>query len=435
MANVNMNERDIVEALNKMSQEDFKRLMNTHASQIKAESNQELIEKAVIVSTALSSTGKLNPRQAAKFAQYVFDLTELTGKARTFTFRNEQMDIDKIGVHKRVAEKFTEKTDPGIRRGVTHSKVSLNPKKIMVPFEISDDYLLTNIEGLTVEELIVKMMATQFANDLEDLYINGDIKRTPQIQGDIEEGGSTTNYVRDEFLGLTDGWLRRADAGNLYNALNSADVRKVMAGALKTLPKKYKKRRNGLEWVAAPDLVVNLIQNLTTAGTPLSDAAFLGQIAALTPYGIPILDPPMMDMRPLIVEEKTFTGANSTVNLRYQNVTDVVVIVNTLGNTPTAAYALTTDYTQSLANGTVTQTGGGGIGANETVLIRYRANPQLLLTYPSNLMLGIGLDVTVETDRNIFTQCNQWAITAKVDANIEEVDAVVKVHNIQDAFI
>jgi hypothetical protein len=436
MGQVALTEYQIKEELEKMDTDDFVRLLHTQSSVLKAESNQELIEKAVIVTTALAASGKLNPKQAQKFINYVFDLTELSGKARTFSFRNEQMDIDKISVHKRVAVKFTEKTDPALRRGVNHSKVSLAPVKFMVPFEISDDYLLINIEGLSVEETIVKMMAIQFANDLEDLYINGDKVGRPALESDLVEGGSTTAYIRDTFLGSVDGWLRRADFGTQYNAANSANVKNIMAGALKALNKKYKKRRSGLTWIASPDLIVNLTQNLTEFNSPLADLAFMGQIQKLTPYGVPVIEAPVFDLRPVVTQTVTFTGSGSTVSLRYGHIANLVVIVNTLAGTPTNAYVPTTDYTFNATTGTITHAGvGSGIGATETVLLAYTVNPQLLLTYPSNLLVGLGLDVTIESDRQIFTQCNQWAMTVKADANLEEVEAMVKAYDIQDAFI
>lgn len=47
-----------------------------------------------------------------------------------------------------------------------------------------------------------------------------------------------------------------------------------------------------------------------------------------------------------------------------------------------------------------------------------------------NLITAIGRDIRIEKDRDIFARLNQWAITTKVDAQFEEVDAVVKAYNI-----
>ena len=63
--------------------------------------------------------GKLNPAQSDKFIDYVIDETVLKDNARIVRFRNEPLDIDKIGVGKRVAVAKAEASDPGVRRGIT----------------------------------------------------------------------------------------------------------------------------------------------------------------------------------------------------------------------------------------------------------------------------------------------------------------------------
>ena len=70
-------------------------------------SNQELIEKAVIATDAISSSGKLNPAQADKFIDFVMDLTGLGNMARVVRFTNESLNVDKIGVGTRVFQKRT----------------------------------------------------------------------------------------------------------------------------------------------------------------------------------------------------------------------------------------------------------------------------------------------------------------------------------------
>ena len=113
--------------------------------------NEELVQKAIVTTDAIASSGKLNPAQANKFIDYVRDESVLKNNARVVRFRNESLDIDKIGVGSRVAMPATEAADPALRRGITTSKVSLAPKTIIVPFEISDEFDMTNIEGDSVK--------------------------------------------------------------------------------------------------------------------------------------------------------------------------------------------------------------------------------------------------------------------------------------------
>ena len=66
-------------------------------------SNEDLVQKAVITAAdALASSGKLNAAQSDKFIDYVIDETALKDNARIVRFRNETLDIDKIGVGRRV---------------------------------------------------------------------------------------------------------------------------------------------------------------------------------------------------------------------------------------------------------------------------------------------------------------------------------------------
>lgn len=190
-------------------------------------SNEQLVQKAVVTTDAIAASGKLNPAQATKFISYVFDLTSLKDNARIVKFTNETMEIDKIGVGKRVAVPKAEAADPKVRRGISTSKVVLQPREIMVPFEISDTFGEINIEGKDVEDTIVRLMALQTGNDLEELYVNGDKLGVAVLQSDILEDGDTTRYVKDTYLALVDGWATRAMAGGTHGGHGGREHRPV----------------------------------------------------------------------------------------------------------------------------------------------------------------------------------------------------------------
>jgi len=48
----------------------------------------------------------------------------------------------------------------------------------------------------------------------------------------------------------------------------------------------------------------------------------------------------------------------------------------------------------------------------------------------NNFIIGIGRDIRIEKDRDIFKGVNQYAITAKVSVNFEEDSAIVKIRNV-----
>jgi hypothetical protein len=390
-------------------------------------SNEELVQKAVITADTLSSSGKLNPAQSDRFIDYVIDETALKNNARVVRFRNESLDIDKIGIGTRLAMPKAEARDPGLRRGVSTSKITLTPSEIMVPFEIGDTFREVNIEGESVEDHIIQMMATQTANDVEELYISGNKLGPAVLEGNIVDGGSTTQYIKDSYLALQNGWQKLANSGHVVDAAGANIGLSIFSKALRNMPTKFRRNKANLRWFMSPDLAQIYFEKLATRATALGDAAAGG--AAHGPFGIPIAEVPLWDFLPKVVEHVTLNGTTA-VGLLNKPVQNVVVTASTLAGTPVTAYIESTDYTLDATNGTIARIGGGAIGDGATVKVTYDANPQIMLTHMSNFIVGIGRDVRIEKAREIFKGVNQYAISAKVAVEIEEVDALVKVRNI-----
>jgi hypothetical protein len=390
-------------------------------------SNQELVEKAVITADAIASSGKLNPAQSDKFIDYVVEETILKDNARVVRFRNESLDIDKIGIGRRAAMPKAEAQDPGKRRGISTSKVTLTPKEVMVPFEIGDTFREINIEGDDVEDHVVRMFARQFGNDLEELYVTGDKLGQAVLESDVEDGGSTTQYVKDTYLALVDGWQKLADGANIVDAEGQNIGLGIFSKAIRAMPTKFRRNKNMLRWFLSPDLWQLYLEKLSTRATGLGDDAAGG--GSHGPFGIPAIPVPLWDFTPPVVEHIVLTGTTPTA-LRYGDIQDVVITPTTLGGVPTAPYIETADYVVDYAAGTITRNGGGAIGSGATVKVTYKSPPQLILTHQNNFIVGIGRDIRIEKDRDIYKGVNQYAMTAKVDVQFEELTAIVKVKNI-----
>lgn len=393
-------------------------------------SNEDIVRKAAIVADSLATGGKLNDAQSDRFIDFVIDETVLKDNARVVRFRNENLDIDKIGVGKRAAVPKKEGVDPQVRRGITTSKVTLSPKELMVPFEIGDNFRELNIEGDNVEETIIRLMATQLANDLEDLYINGN-KLGPAVpQVDIIDGGST-DEVLDTYLALVDGWSLLADSANIVDAQGANIGLSIFSKAIRALPTKFRRNRSMLRWYMSPDLWQLYLEKLSTRATGLGDSAAVGGEGAPGPFGIPAVPVPLWEFEPLTVEHIQLTGTTA-VALKNGPVTDVVVHPEDLGKVPTVAYVegAGNDYVLDATAGTIARDAAGAIGSGDIVKVTYRSNPQLMLTHMNNMIVGIGRDIRIEKDRDIYKGMNQYAITAKVDVQYEELSALVKVRNI-----
>ena len=400
--------------------------------------NEELITQkaAITAANTLAVNGKLNPAQADRFIDFVFDESMLASMVRTVRFRNESLDIDKIGVGARAAVPKSEAVDPGVRRGITTSKITLVPKEIMVPLEISDNFVENNLEGDSVTEHILKMFARQLANDLEELYIHGNAQGYLVAEGDIIDGGSTTDVVVDSYLALFDGYLELAQGSNLVDAGGDPLSMSFWRTMLSAMPTKFKKDKAALKWLVPTTLEEIWRERMSSRATPYGDQIVNGS-GNVTPFGIEMVPMPLMQFYPQQVKVASFTGGGSTINLDFAPIqsgsVEIVSEANADGN-PTTPYIDPTDYTVDEAAGTITHAGGGSaIGNNEEVRISYRSNPQVLLTRKDNLILGIGRDIRMETDREIFRSVNQYATTVKVAVQIEELTAVVKGFNISDA--
>lgn len=392
--------------------------------------NEELLRKAITAAEALASSGKLNPAQADKFLDYVIDESVMKNNVRVVKFRNEKLEIDKIGIGNRVMFPATEYVAPSQRLGVTTSKIELQPKEVITAFDISDTFKEVNLEGESIEDHIMKMFATGWRNNGEELCIRGDTVGQAALQGDIYAGGSTTQYIKDTLLAMFNGWWRKSDSGHLVNLSGTNIGLSVFGQMLRAMPQKFRRNRKELRFFMPSDLAQIYIEKIATRMTPKGDRAAEGETQ--TPFGIPIVEVPLLEQNPTIVESVTLDDV-TPVQLRYAPVSSVVVLPNALADTPT------TPYPNNLTGGAIVNetlgqllsfdSGSGLDGV--TVKVTYKANPQIILTHWQNFIVAYGRDdMRVERDRNIHKRANEYVFTGKMDVQMEETDAVVKGYNV-----
>ncbi len=214
--------------------------------------SNELLEK-VIRTTEVGSGGGglLNPEQANRFIDYMWDATVLGSQVRTIRMRSTEQEIDKVGVGERLMRVATEAVDDGVNAGAVFTKISLTTKKLRLDWELSTESLEDNLEGDALEDHIARLMATQAGNDLEDVAINGDTAKTG-----------------DALLKAFDGWRKLAVAGGhvIDNAGGALD-RGAANKALKAMPRKYMQRRNGLKFFAGSNLIQDYMYGLTQSAS------------------------------------------------------------------------------------------------------------------------------------------------------------------------
>jgi len=395
--------------------------------------NEELVQKAVITADAIASQGRLNAQQSEKFIDYVVDMSGLKNNARVVRVTTD-WEIDKIGIGRRAAMPAAEAVNPSGRRGITTSKVTITPKTIIVPVEIGDEFRQENIEGESVDDTIIRIFARQLANDLEELFLSADILGPAVLEGDIKDNGSTTLYIKDNYLALMDGWLKLARGANVYNAAGAGIGPSVFSGMKKLLPQKFQRNPADLRFITSTDLEQNYREKVSTRATAAGDSA-LHSAQQLTPYGVRLEGYPLFPFNPTVVQHITLPAAATTVTLGFMPIVSgsEIVHLQTLDQTPTAKLVKDTDYEINYTTGAINAKAGGAIAGGADVKVTYQASPQCLLTSYMNFIVGISKDITIEKDRDIFKRVNQYAITAKVGCNFEELTALVFGKNIGES--
>jgi hypothetical protein len=114
-------------------------------------------------------SGLLNPEQANRFIDYVWDATVLANDGRRVTMRANTMEIEKVNVGERVIRAAAQALGTYDNAGATFTKVELTTTKIRLDWEVSTESLEDNIEGGALEDHLVRLMTNAFANDIEVL--------------------------------------------------------------------------------------------------------------------------------------------------------------------------------------------------------------------------------------------------------------------------
>ena len=234
-----------------------------------------------------AGSGILRPEQARRFIDYVWDATVLAKDGRRVTMRANTMELEKVNVGERVIRAANQGDATYTNAGATFSKVELTTKKIRLDWEVSAEALEDNIEGAALEDHLVRLMTNAFANDIEDLAINGD--------------GSTGN-----FLSIMEGFVNKTQNdgdAHEYAATITDWTPEVLQGIINSLPRKYRALKSGLKFYAGTDTFQNIARNHgTTDGNIWTEQyrnAYLagtdqvvGQARTTRVLGIPVMEVP-----------------------------------------------------------------------------------------------------------------------------------------------
>ena len=216
-----------------------------------------------------TGSGILRPEQARRFIDYVWDATVLAQDGRKVTMKANTMELEKVNVGERVIRAAAQAEGSYTNAGATFSKVELTTKKIRLDWEVSAEGLEDNVEGGALEDHLVRLMTNAFANDIEDLAING--------TGDSGDGA---------FLGIMEGFINKVQTnGDAHeSAVTVSDnewTTDVMQNIILAMPRKYRALKNNLKFYAGTDAFQGIVKNNGTLADAIAEA--FSPVAAGTP--------------------------------------------------------------------------------------------------------------------------------------------------------
>ena len=445
--------------------------------------NEAIVEKSIQTSDMLSG-GLLNPLQQSQFITLVKKFSVLLPQSRFIRMPRPLMDIDKLWVGEPVTESVDEASDTGNLSRAKFQRITLAAKKVRSAWNVTTEVLQGNIEQNDFEQTVMNTMVERIATDLEQLAINGDtttVGATPEARllrrldgwalqteaahildvkgASIQKGifsqakrvmpkqykhdpglkwlvGDAiavdwADVVSDRGTILGDAALQGAEMAPLGTPMvriplipDDAPIVVSSATAAQITGKEYgpfiigatndtlKFAVNGLA-----DLTITLPHG--TLNTVQIAKAINDAFVAAGPYGLAYANFASDSRMDALRLENPLLGVANTIVLRPVPVAQQAW--STLGLLPAPAVG---DPNVPLANVTITGADAGGAhSVNEGSF--------LWLLNPKNLVWGILDGTRIFTEFNKNTDQIESIVYNQCDAQVENLDAIVKVKNIR----
>ena len=204
-----------------------------------------------VVGSTTDDGGILNPEQSRQFIEYIWEQQVLAQDGRRVTMRSNTAELEKMNVGERVIRAANQADGTYTNADVAFTKVEITTKKIRLDWEVATEALEDNIEGSQLEDHLVRAMTRAFANDLEDLAINGT--------------GSGTNA----FLKIMQGFHAKELNGNQANSVTSSGSTwtvQDLQDIILAMPRKYRGSRAAMKFYTGSPTLSSLLNNLAQTG-------------------------------------------------------------------------------------------------------------------------------------------------------------------------
>lgn len=251
--------------------------------------NTTLLQRADLALQDLASNGGLlSPEQANRFIDYVLDEPTVLPQARVIRMNSPEVKVNRMGFASRIlraAPVSGGELDAGgndrylrasERSKPTTSQMSLTTKEVLAEVRIPYEAIEDNIEGRSMEQHLMRLIAQRAALDLEEFALWADTSSA------------------DPYLALGNGWLKRANAHISDN--NSAGVAPdLFSNAMLALPQAYLKYLPQLRAYVSMANTIRYRQKVSQRQTGYGDSALTDNIP-LQAHGLKIEGAPGLAM-------------------------------------------------------------------------------------------------------------------------------------------
>ena len=231
---------------------------------------EQVIEKAFTTSD-LASGGLLNPDQAARLLQGIFESAVVTVEARREPMKANKRVIDKITYTGDILQKpvavgteHTNITEP------TTTKVTLDAQEAIVAMDIAYETIEDNIEGDNLMNTILQLSSSRLGYEIDKLLLHGNAS-----------GG--TGSVLDIF----DGIFVQATT-NTSDAAGAVISDTILNAALKKLPGQYLQDESQYRFYVSHLVNLDYVSFLATKNVNDAFTRYLVEKAVPAFHGIPV---------------------------------------------------------------------------------------------------------------------------------------------------
>lgn len=230
-------------------------------------SNRSIIAKAAVDTSALKNGGKMNPEQAKQFMTFMQDYSSILKKVNFIRMTQTQRNLDSLEVNKRAMRVQNENADNPATGTVTQKRRVLSTVGVIMPYDVTFQYIKENIEGKNINDTLAKMFAREFSNSAVELAFLGD------------------ESSKDDFLSINNGWIKIAnDDGDThkFDTTGSTDyLNTVFPGLLTAMPNKYyslytDEDKSKIKIFCSPSVNRKYKQQLQARNSALGDAMITG---------------------------------------------------------------------------------------------------------------------------------------------------------------